>query len=65
MQVLDLLERMNLGGYKENFCTEQVDGVLLLACDEEILECELGVTSRLHRMRILKLIKGDIPVSSP
>ena len=65
MQVQDLLERMNLGSYKENFHTEQIDGVLLLACDEEILECELGVASRLHRMRILKLIKGDIPISSP
>ena len=56
---------MNLGSYKEKFSAEQIDGVLLLSCDNEILEYELGVTSRLHRMRMLKLIKGDIPISSP
>ena len=52
---------MNLGKYKENFQREQIDGPLLLSCDNDILEFELGITSRLHRMKMLRLIRGDAP----
>ena len=55
------MDKMNLGRYKASFQREQVDGALLLSCDNDILEFELGITSRLHRVKILRLIRGDVP----
>lgn len=57
-QVLDLLDRMKLPQYKETFEREVITGKLLLACDEKVLENELGVKSRLHQMRLMELING-------
>lgn len=54
------MDRMNLGQYKEIFRREQIDGALLLACDKEILEFDLGIKSRLHRVKMLRLIHGDV-----
>ena len=56
--VLKILDAMNLSRYKERFIEEQVDGELLVSLGEEELK-ELGVESSLHRLRLLKLIKGS------
>lgn len=63
LQVLRLLDKMKLGNYKEGFEREQIDGALLLSCDNKILEFDLGMTSRLHQLKILRLIQGDIPAA--
>ena len=51
-----LLESSGLGKYREAFETERVNGDILCELDEDILENDLGVSSRLHRIRIMKLI---------
>ena len=58
-QVLDLLAAMNLHQYQDVFRSEQVDGEIFSECDEGVLEHELGITSRLHRLRLLKIITGE------
>lgn len=60
MQVLQLLDRMNLGQYKEVFHYEQIDGDTLAACDEEILLRELSIKNKLHRTRLMKIITGKL-----
>ena len=58
-QVLKILDCMNLGQYKETFKTENISGEVLVEFDDEdILEYELGVKSKLHRIRLVKLMAG-------
>ena len=57
-QVLLLLEKMGLKQYKEMFQKESINGEILVECDSEILE-DLNVTSRIHRLRLLKIISGQ------
>lgn len=33
-----------------------------MLCSEEVLEKELGVTSKLHRMKIMALVQGRLTV---
>ena len=49
---------MDLGQYKDTFSRECVSGEILLECDDDILRNELGVVSRLHRLRLSKIIDG-------
>ena len=58
IQVCELLDAMELGQYKEAFVRECVSGEILLECDNSILESDLGVASRLHRLRLMKVIDG-------
>lgn len=58
VQVLGLLDCMGLRMYQEKFVSEQVNGEILSECDEEVLQNDLGVTSKLHRMRLIKVISG-------
>ena len=55
--IVHLLEAMNLGRYADSFRAEHIDGVLMSQLDEAMLT-ELNVTSRLHRLRILNVVKG-------
>jgi hypothetical protein len=57
-EVCELLDAMELGQYKEAFVRECVSGEILLECDNSILESDLGVASRLHRLRLMKVIDG-------
>ena len=50
---------MNLQQYQDTFKSEQIDGEVLAECDEAVLEHELGITSRLHRLRLMKIITGQ------
>ena len=59
-QVCSLLDSLGLKQYKKAFQREQVDGEILCELDEDILEKELGVRSRLHRIRIMKVVNGRI-----
>ena len=54
---------MSLKPYQETFKREQINGEILSECDEEVLMNDLGVSSKLHRMRLLKVISGKVTVS--
>lgn len=58
--MLDLLDFMGFKSYQENFKREQVNGEILSECDEDVLTNDLGVSSKLHRMRIMKVISGKL-----
>lgn len=62
LQILRLLENMSLEQYTPTFKQEQINGDILSTCDEDILRDELKVTSRLHRMRLLRVIQGTYSV---
>ncbi|KAL5506262.1 hypothetical protein EMCRGX_G007873 [Ephydatia muelleri] len=57
-KVLRLLECMSLAQYQEAFQKEQINGELLSDCDETMLQNDLGIASKLHRMRLIKVITG-------
>ncbi|KAL5506675.1 hypothetical protein EMCRGX_G008396 [Ephydatia muelleri] len=58
-QVLKLLEGLGLSQYKSKFNNERVSGKILAQCNEKILEKNLGVSSKLHRMRLMEFIEGS------
>ncbi len=60
--MLALLEAMNLSQHKEAFQHEQVNGEILLEFDGEILRDELHITSKIHRIRLTKVITGKVSV---
>ncbi len=49
------LDTVGLPQYKESFAREAVDGEVFMFLDEDILCHELGVNSRLHRVRLMKM----------
>ena len=62
LQVLRLLEIMGLEQYYNTFQVQQINGDILSECDEDILKNELQIASRLHRMRLLRVIGGQYSV---
>ncbi|KAL5506546.1 hypothetical protein EMCRGX_G008208 [Ephydatia muelleri] len=63
-QVLALLKSMGLEQYQESFQAEEVDGAILAECDEHVLQHELGVTSKIHQIRLMKVIKEKAVTNS-
>lgn len=63
-QVVNVLSAVDLPEYKEVFLRERVDGHVLLQLNDHILNTELGVESKLHRIRIMNLAAGKIPVEN-
>lgn len=53
-----MLDKLNLSQYKEVFEKEDVDGPLLSELDEDTLKNELGMTSKIHRKKLLLVIQG-------
>ncbi len=49
---------MKLEQYTEAFAMECIDGGILQELGDELLEKELGVASKLHRLRLLRVING-------
>jgi len=49
---------MDMRKYQKKFARESVDGAILSECDESTLLQELEVTSKLHRIKLLKVISG-------
>ena len=56
-QVQQLLSAMSLSCYCEAFAKECIDGELFSSLDREMLE-ELGVKSKIHHLRLLKIQEG-------
>lgn len=57
-QLLQFLEKVGMSQYKEVFQTECLTGDILVECDEETLQEDLGVHSRIHLIKFKKLISG-------
>jgi hypothetical protein len=57
-QVCQLLEIMKLSVYVENFRREQINGEILAELNEDALKDELGISSKIHRVKLLKIING-------
>ena len=49
---------MNMSQYKPIFENENVDGEILAECDEEVLQAELQVSSKIHRTKLMGVING-------
>ena len=58
LHVQQMLDTLQLPQYKEAFAREQVDGEVLLELDDQVLQSELGINSKIHRIRLMKLISG-------
>ena len=56
--MLTLLKVIGLEQYEDVFRSECISGDLLLELNDDILEHEIGVTSRLHRLKLNGLISG-------
>ena len=53
------MDAMGLGQYRDKVLEEQLSGEILMECDETILQEEVGMTSRIHRIRVMKVITGQ------
>ncbi len=58
LQVIQLLESMGLKQYEGMFSREKITGEILGECDDNVLAQELKITSKLHRVRLLKVVSG-------
>lgn len=58
-QVVELLKEMDLSCYVDTFTKERISGDVLLELEETDLQQELGVKSKVHRIRLMKIINGD------
>ena len=54
-----MLDAAGLSQYKDVFAREVIDGEIFAVLDDDTLANELGVTSRIHRMRLLKLFQEN------
>ena len=59
LQVLPILDALGLQEHKQTFKRERITGELLAECDTEILTSELQISSKLHRMKLVGLIRGS------
>ena len=53
-----MLERAGLGQYAGTIQSEGVSGDILVECNEDILEKEMHIKSKLHRLKLLRVIEG-------
>uniref|UniRef100_A0A1X7U205 SAM domain-containing protein n=1 Tax=Amphimedon queenslandica TaxID=400682 RepID=A0A1X7U205_AMPQE len=59
----ELLDLMGLQQYCVSFSNGSVDGKNLFGLDDAILQDEFGISNRIHRIRLMKIIRGDQCVS--
>ena len=58
IQVIQLLDKIGLIEYQDTFIELRVTGGLLSEFDEEILEKELNIKSRINRIKLMRIIQG-------
>ena len=63
-QVLKLLDSMDMSQYRQVFQREQVSGAVLCMVDDQMLREDLMVSSKIHRVRLLKVVTGQVSVAS-
>ncbi len=49
-----LLDKLHLSQYVERFAKEKIDGEIFWLLDDDMLRDDLGISNRLHRLRILR-----------
>lgn len=49
---------MGLGSYESNFTKEQITGEILAELNDETLKDELGMSSKIHRIKLMKIVTG-------
>lgn len=57
--MLQMLDALHLSQYRARFQEEGVGGDILLDCDEATLENELGVNMKIHRLKLMQIIRGE------
>ena len=55
---------MKMGQYSRRFTEQEVTGAVLAHCSLKVLKSELGVASKLHRLRLLQIISGDVSLTT-
>lgn len=50
---------MNLGRYQAKFASENVTGDILIELGDKDLENDLLIKSKIHRVRLMKIIEGQ------
>lgn len=63
LQIANLLDQMALSRYKEKFMEENIDGSMFFELDDLVLKEDLGVTTRLHRIKLMAIIEGHHSVN--
>ena len=63
-QVEELLSKLSLDKHRESFKRERIDGSILIELDDEILEKELGMDSKIHRIKLLRVLNGRRAVTA-
>ena len=58
-----MLDKLGLGQYKDTFRNEAINGTIFIDLDEEIIENELKVKSKIHRIKIMRLVTGKQSVT--
>ena len=64
IQVQSMLVRNGLEQYLGVFKQERIDGGILSLLGDDDLRLELGMDSRLHRLRLMRIISGDVNIKS-
>lgn len=57
-EVLRMVNLAGLGHYAETIEAEELSGDILVECNEEVLERDLGIKSKLHRVKFIRIIEG-------
>ncbi|XP_032227503.2 uncharacterized protein LOC116610936 [Nematostella vectensis] len=60
-EVSDCLRQLNMDCYVERFQEEQIDGNMLVELTPDIMAQSLGVTNKLHQIKLAKFIQGWRP----
>ena len=50
---------MGLSQYRDAFASERLSGEILAELNEDILQHELKITNKIHRLRLMKVIQGQ------
>lgn len=58
-KVIEMLHKMRFDQYIAEFRNEYISGAIMCELNEEILEKELCIHSKLHRIRLMKVVQGE------
>jgi hypothetical protein len=58
-QVIKMLEMLNMRQYQDKFAEDGIDGDVLCDIEESVLESNLGVSRKLDRIKLMKIIRGE------
>lgn len=53
---------MGLSQHEERFVSKSIDGLILSELDEATLEQELGIGSKIDRVKVMLIISGKLSV---